>query len=586
MARERQRTPQAPKGFVASAASLPSTNKKDLGREQQWQKQAWDFYNTIPELRYTSNWIGNVMGRANWGVGVRNGDQIDPIDSGPAQEAIDQLYGGAQGQEQMTQLLGTDLTVGGEGYLLARGDEWHVLTTGKVQQRKADNKITADWGEGSVELAPKDLIVRIWTPHPTDAKIADAPTRSNLRTLAQIMGYDDHISAQLQSRLAGAGVWMVPSEIEFAADPEADPSANQADSLMQKLYEAMEAAKVDRSSPSAFVPIVVTMPGEMIQWAKDGHMTFWSDLDDAVIEMRDAAIRRFGIGMDVPPEVLLGNSDSNHWNAWLSEESAIKAHLEPRLAVIAHGLTTQYLRPSLKGTSLEKTAADYFVIADTTAIRTRPNRTSEAMELRDKGLLKGSVTLKEAGFNADDQMDATERMQWLLERVSLGAVTPEITSEALRLLGVPIIATGTESQDQPTHTKRESVPPPDPHALPDREERETRRRQDDEREMAAACEVLVYRALERAGNRLKNTHNGETQKMAADTLYLTYGGDHDHLLDGAWDCAPKVLEGYDTDVAEVIDTLDFYVRGLLSQKKQHSRKTMVRLLQSAAVEVV
>jgi hypothetical protein len=589
VARERKRLPQAPTGFVASAARLPNASRKEIGSEQAWQKTAWEFYNTVPELRYVANWIGNVMSRAEWHAAKRVGDNLEVVTEGPAFDAMEALYGGRQGQQEMTQLLGTDMTIGGEGYLTARRDEWAVLATGKVTTKRggrADTgkaKLSADWGEGPEDVKPSDLIIRVWSPHPMDAKIADAPTRSNLRTMAQIVAYDDHIAAQLTSRLAGAGVWMVPSEIDFAPDPEADPEATQADGLMMKLHEAMEAAKEDRTSPAAFVPIVVTIPGELIQYAK--HQTFWSDLDDAVIEMRDAAIRRFGIGMDVPPEVLLGNAESNHWNAWLSEESAIKAHLEPRLSVIGAALSAQYLRPSLIGTPLEKEAEDYYVIADTAPIRTRPNRATEAMQLRDKGLLKADVVLAETGFHPNDAMEDAERVRWLMERVALGAVTPEITAEALRFLGAPIVASGTTPQNQPDQTREDTVVPDDERQTPDQAEREARNKADEERALAAAAEVLVFRALERAGNKLKNSHNGDSTKMAADAVYMTYTGEHDHLLEGAWDCAPKVLEQYSVDVDEVVDTLDFYVRGLLSQKKQHNRKTMVRLLRSAEIEV-
>ncbi len=529
MARERRRQPTPPQGFIASAVRLPSSNNNDIGKPQAWQKQAWEFYNAIPELRYVSNWIGNVMARAEWHVAKRRGTQLDILTSGPAHESLLALYGGRQGQQQMTQLLGTDLTVGGEGFIVAHDDDWDVLTTGKVTRKsKTDKTMMIDFGEGAVPAKRNDLIIRVWTPHPTDAKTSDAPTRSNLRTMSQIAAYDDHIGAQLTSRLAGAGILLMPSEIEFAADDDADPEATQADALMSKLHEAMMAAKEDRNSPAAFVPIVVTVPGELIQYAK--HMTFWSDLDKAVIDMRDAAIRRFGIGMDVPPEVLLGNAESNHWNAWLSEESAIKAHLEPRLSVIAHALTTQYLRPSLVGTDLESQADDYFVVADTAPIRTRPNRAQEALELRDKGLLAGNVVLTETGFHPNDAMGEEERVRWLMERVALGAVPPEITAEALRFLGAPIVATGNEPQDQPTTQKVDTVVEEDERVPPDQAEREAVARQEQERALAAASEVLVFRALERAGNKLKNAHKLNGAAPEVDSIYLSHSGDHNDLL--------------------------------------------------------
>jgi hypothetical protein len=500
---------------------------------------------------------------------------------------MDALYGGPQGQSQMLQLLGVDTTVSGEGYIAARNeDEWDVLATGKVTQAKNSGVSTANFGDGDPRYIMKkeDLLIRVWTPHPTNPAEADAPTRSNLRTLSQIVGYDDHISAQLTSRLAGAGILFMPSDIQFAAANESDPEATQADVFMSTLHEAMEAAKTDRTSPAAFVPIVVTMPGEFVD--KVQHMQFWSELDRSVIDMRQSAIQRFAIGMDVPPEVLMGNSDSTHWNAWLSEESAIKAHLEPLLGVIAHALTVGYLRPALKGVVADDELDDFYVIADTTNIRVRPNKSAESLELHDRGLIKQSAVLRETGFKPEDIMDGDEYRNWLLQRIATGAVTPELTAEALRILGADIdtAVVMPESMQQPPDSNRTDTEIGVVRQLPD--ENESRDRANEP--LVAACSVLVYRALERAGNRLRNAHPmSDTQAMAAHTVYTVLASaDVGKLLAGAWDCAPEALAAYTDDVAPVVDVLDFYVRGLLSSKRPHNPNTLARLLEASHLEAV
>lgn len=575
MARTRTAQPKPPNGFIASAVRLPAASSADAGKQQGWQGAAWKYFDSVGELRYLSNWIGNVLSRASLHAAKRTGNELSPLDAGPAREAMDALYGGHQQQSEMLHLLGVGTTVSGEGYITARTvdgqDSWDVLSTGNVTQSKG-GKINLNFGdgEGRYEKKNDDLVIRVWTPHPTNPRQADAPTRSNLQTLGQIVGYDDHISAQLTSRLAGAGLLMMPSEIEFAAPPESDPEASQADSLMQSMYEAMNAAMQDRNSPSAFVPIVVTAPGEHIDAVK--HLTFWSDLDNAVIEMRQSAIQRFAIGMDVPPEVLMGNGDANHWNAWLSEESAIKAHLEPRLAVVASALTTQYLRPALTGVVSEEELTDYFVIADTSEIRIRPNRSDTAIELWDRGLANSASVRREAGFKPEDAPSNDEYVTWLLQRISLGAVTPELTVEALRILGANIdtsLTIGDTTQNQPTHTKSDTEVDP-VRALPEPDP------------LSAACEVMVFRALERAGNKLRNKHpRTDTSAMPADEVYMRLSSDVDDLMAGAWDCAPKVLDGLVTDHKEIVGMLDFYVRGLLSQKRAHSRTTMEHLIAAA-----
>lgn len=580
MARQRTRQPEAPNGFVSSAVRLPSDNTNRAGKAQGWQNQAWAHYDSVGELRYIANWIGNVMSRATLHAAQRVGNELIPIHDGPAKEAMDALYGGPQNQAQMIQLLGVDLTVGGEGYITARGeDQWDVLATGQITQTRQGG-LKGDFGDGDkgVSLGADDLVVRVWTPHPTNPTQADAPTRSNLKTLSQIVGYDDHISAQLTSRLAGAGILFMPSEIQFAAANESDPEATQADTFMQTLGEAMMTPITDRNSPAAFVPVIVTAPGDELE--KVQHLKLWSDLDDAVTSMRQSAIMRFAIGMDVPPEVLVGNAGSNHWNAWLSEESAIKAHLEPRLGVINAALTNAYLRPALQGLVPESELADYHVIADTSNIRARPNRSSEAIELKDRGLISNDAVRRETGFRPEDRMTDEEYERWLLERVALGAVTPELTVEALRLLGAGVTAVGPTPQNQPSVTKTDTEidntgqrgGPPEP---------------EDSESLQAACNILVFRALELAGNRLKNKHpRTDVTAMPKHNIYMTLTGDEDELLAGAWDCAGEALDPYVAEKNEVIGLLDFYVRGLLSQKRAHNPATLSKLLSASHIEAI
>lgn len=577
MARQRTRQPEPPNGFVASAVSLPADTSAEAGRRERWQTQAWDLYDSVGELRYLANWIGNVMSRATLHAAKREGNALVPVTSGPAREAMDALYGGPQNQPEMIKLLGIDMTVGGEGYPLSHEGKWAVVATGNVTQTGTGDKrrLHVDLGgeKNRVELNPNagDFVMRVWTPHPQDATKADAPTRSNLRVLKQILGYDNHISAQLESRLAGNGILFLPSEINFGADPEADADAPQASSFMQTLAATMTKAKDTAGHPASLVPIVVMAPGDELE--KVQHLKLWSDLDDSVIEMRAAAIRRFAIGMDVPPETLMGNAEQNHWNAWLSEESAIKAHLEPRLAVINAATTTHYLRPAIQGQTGIGNVDDYYVIADTSEIRTRPNRSTEALEMHDRGILSVAALLRETGFKSEDESDDAEKIQWLLKRIAHGAVSPELSAAALRELGAPITVVDAVPQEQPTHTKSDLEVNDDGQVggIPKIE---------DAVGLQAAAEVLVFRALERAGNRLKNKHPmTDVSAMAAHKIYMTLNGDEGELLTGAWDCAGEVLAPHTSNVEEVVGVLDFYARGLLSQKRAHNPKTLSLLLE-------
>jgi len=553
------------------------------GRTEGWQTDAWHYWETVGELRYVSTWLGNVMSRARLTAAHREGRMLVPVAKGPAADAMDALYGGPQGQSEMLQQLGVHMTVAGEGYVVnrAQGEQWNTLATGKVSQLPG-KKLRADFGteKGFVDLTGQDLVIRIWTPHPRDPSRADSPVRANLTTLGQIVSYDAHIAAQIRSRLAGAGILFMSNEVSFPVPEGMDPAASQAQIFMSLMGEAMMTPIGDPGDPSAIVPIVAMVPTESL--GKNEHLKFWTELDAAVIEMRDAAIKRLALGLDVPPEVLLGMADANHWNAWLSEESAVKAHLEPRLAVIAYALSTAYLRPSLEG--LVPDPDEYFVIADTSSIRLRPNRSNEAIELFNLGELSGTALRRETGFQPEDAPEAEEFIKWLLRKVATGSTSPEQTQAALDLLGahLPVVAPSAEINKPPPDDLRfDTEPQLETRTPPSIEETRHRRELEQKSGLAAACDVLVFRALERAGNRLKNQHpRTDSAALTAATVYRTLTGDPDKLLEGAWDCAPEVLTEHTDDLAHVVSTLDFYVRGLLSSKRPHSPTVLAALLDS------
>ena len=586
MARTRIRPTPVPENnsLIASAIRMPPMNRNAVGKSQAWQAEAWQFYDRVAELRFVANWVGNVMSRAKLVVAKRVDDTLIVQNGGEAVEALAAYHGGLQGQQQMLQQAGVHLTVAGEFYDVMVKEAWAVLANDKVTGNAG--ALTADFGDGArTPIRPqRDMAIRVWTPHPKEPLRADSPTQSNRGTLAEIATLSDHIAAQLESRLAGAGILWVPSEITFPTPKEADPSASVADQFMAVLGEAMMTPIKDRASASAVVPIVVTAPGEYLEKAR--HMTFWSELDAETINMRDNAVKRLAIGLDTPPEVLLGMGEStSHWSAWLVDEAAIKSHLEPRLQVICHALTEAFLRPALTGSA---DAEDYYVLADTSDIRLRPNRSREAVELYDRGELNGTGLRRETGFQPTDMPNGDEQRQWLLRKIAVGSTSPEQTQAALRLLGADLGPMPIEGEAQPTippvlQPQRSLKGHPE-NRVPDinrsTKDRETREG------VIAAADVLVYRALERVGNRLCN---GAMKAQLADTpahwRYMYVDAVPENAVDGAWVFASEVLEanGNLVETARICASLDGYVRFIIGDKRKHHRDLLEAALIAAGI---
>jgi hypothetical protein len=544
---------------------------------QGWQAEAWRFYDIIGEFRYAASWVGNLISKASL-FPTKNGEiTTDTL----AVQAIKELYGGPEGQAEMLRKLGVHLTVAGEGYVVAFDDtssaDWEVFDASAIQRAGAGVRIG---GSDYDDI----LVVRIWRPHPRDVKAADAPSRAVLPVLSELETLTKRVAAQSDSRLTGNGILFIPSEITFPGAPTTlnvgdPPNAyssiqQNADSVAQLLMRVAEKAIEDPTSAAAMLPLIFQAPGEYID--KVNHVTFSSEFDEQLPELRAEAIKRVALGMDMPPEVLLGTADMNHWNAWQLEEAAIKAHTEPFLQMIVDALSEGYLRPWLEANDVDdEEAALYGIGADTAKLRLRPNRSKEAIELYDRAELSGEALLRENGFDPADKMADKERIQWFLRKVASGSTTPELVDAALKAIGAqleaaPSPAPTTEERPTPSLEEHPLTGPPQVPAQSDGVSASA----------VAAAEILVYRALERAGNRLKNKLGRARPDCPAADMYLYVPrrspAEVEELLEDAWSCVDRFDVGIPTTL--LASELNTYTAMLIADRRAHDRTLLADYL--------
>jgi hypothetical protein len=572
----------APKSLVASAKRLnASKDPAKMARSGSgWQDAAWHFYNTVGEYAYAVNWVGNLLSRAKLYATVDDGDgprRLPPDHQ--ASRLVDALFYDEQGRSTALQQIGVHYTVAGEAYIVGYEDDegieqWEILApsriSGTVEKWKIDGR----------EFAKDDVVVmRIWRPHPVERGLATSPSRAALPILSEIERLTMHVAAQVDSRLASAGILFLPNQMAFAVKTEDGGTiTGSADTFVDVLQDVMGRAINNREDASALVPIVVTADGEIID--NVSHMQFWSELDNHAIELRTEAIRRLALSMDMPPEILTGQGDTNHWSSWSIDESSIKSHTEPLLNRIADDLATGYLRPMLIDGGGEdneipmapEQARTYGIGVDTAEMRLRPNRSAEALELWDRGVLKAETLAIETGFKPDDIQGAAEHRRWFLDKVASGQTTPEIVEAALRALGVNLEVRVDPNPPDDRPESQEARPTP---SLEDHPRRDI----PDENEIAmlAACEVLVFRALERAGNRLKNKTQRKIPGVAASETYMFHKvdtGTLDFVLEDAWSAVDRFANRWGVNGERLTDCLDAYTRAILVEQKPHDPAMM------------
>lgn len=484
---------------ASAAASSPAPGSRS------WQAEAWAAYDEVGEERFLASTLAGRLSQARLYVqhkpatGPHSSLRDDPTDvtdtaSGPtarlAEAVLAALGASQQDLGQMLQRLATNLFVAGEGWLVGVPRHvidaaapsaapavtapspdpaltdlvWRVLAVTEVSSVGRDGRTVrlnlGTDGSAPVEVSSDEVyMVRVWRPHPARYWEADSPTRACLPILRELIGLTRHISAQIDSRLAGAGILVVPSSASAAlASDAADSSAYGApDPFVAALMDSMLRPIEDRDDASAVVPLVVTVPDEAAD--KMSHLTFSTALDSGARDLRDEAIRRLALAQDAPPELLLGSGAMNHWGAWLTREDTVTTHIEPVLALICDALTSQYLRPVLLSAGLSEDEVRTLSVGyDVSALVARPNRSEEALNLHRAGAVSDEALREASGFDDSDAKPLDERalMQALamvskrpdlMGTIGIGPLTQEILkaykgdysapSPALRELALP-----------------------------------------------------------------------------------------------------------------------------------------------------
>lgn len=586
--RERQVRTQS---LVASARNVSFRKSKDKARDsrirsgEQWHHDAWDFYDIVPEYHQGCAITGALLSRAKLIVNERQTDGTwAPTQNAFALEALRQLAGGEEGQVEMLRNLGIHFSVVGGAHLVGPQKEKDLLDPTKwlVVASTEITKSADTWRVNGKEMADV-WAIELWKPHPRDHRKYDAPTRAILPILSELVQLTKRQAAQIDSRLTGNGLVLFASEVDFPSTPvrrnPGDPSAirdsvapGNLNGLVDTLVETGSDAMQDQSSPAAQLPVFGTVPGEFL--GKSEHIKFWSELDAAMPAMRLEQIRRIALGMDMPPEVLLGNAGSNHWNAWLSDENSVKIHAEPLLRIITSSLTVGYLHTVLEG--VVEDVSNFAIGADTSQMRMRPNRSKEAMEALKLGELSPSAMRRENGFDEADAPTEEERRQMLLWRVANGSTTPELVDAALKEAGVDL---GVSVTDLRAPAQARPLPSTVDHPV-----REIPQRTEDQRAAAStalvyAAEQMVDRALQRAGNKMKSKYGMRSTATPANRLYMhadVAAADLDTLLDDAWGCTQTTADLIEPQ--RLARALDIYTRSVITARREPTRGSLAAAL--------
>lgn len=573
--------------------------------DEAWQKEGWDFYDTNSQLHNAVDYIGSACSLVRIYVahvdenGVRQGEVTDD----PEVAALaDTLFGGPAGKAEVLRALGESLTVAGETYLVGRSrapafhDQW--LTVAPSELRRTGRTIRIMIGHAVWEdLDPqRDIVVRVWTPHPRRHLVADSPVRALLGTLHEMRNLTLFRRSQMNSRLANAVLMPFPATL---AQPKGDGEPTLVDDIYQQLFEVSTSNLEGRGTAAQIAPIFVPMDLPELEAMKGIEpIKFESVLSDVANDLEKALVEKLAVGINVPLEIQIGGQEMNHWGVWFAGEEFIVKSVMPMMGRIVDAITTAFLYPALKALGRDPKRFTYWY--DTAPLASSANKLIDTLNLYKEHIVDAATVRAAAAYNESNAPSIEEDTKRFIQELMLRDPTLFNVPQVREAIGIEIDTAVPELTTPPPPPPRPALEPtpPRPGQKPNTMPTATENRPEQDLVAAmvtrpsatvVAANVMVWRALELAGKRmLTPTHRSmfpDTDVTKFHTLVKVANEEHaDKLLSGAWDRADQHLAYTGADTKKVVTLLDTYVKGLLVRSIEHNPSLLAAMLQEAGCD--
>jgi hypothetical protein len=470
----------SPRPLTAAAAQIKIGDKGEAelfkSRRQSasssWQTEAWEYYDSIGEVKYAFNLVASVVSRirlyvavvddpAEAPVSVDKSSTIDPQLAAASKRALARLDSAYGGQSGLLKDCALNLQVTGECYLVqvperigsGLPESWDIRSVDELQVDSRGNYViqprrevgggvpsAMSSGKGAIKLPNDAFIGRVWKAHPRYSQESDSSLRGLLDLCAELLLLNRTFRATARSRL-NAGALYLPDGLSVAASPDPDYPYDEngnyneqynpeeaADDFEDQLIDAMTTPIKDEDSASAVVPLIIRGPAELGDKIK--QFKFERSFDPALAERSDRVLERILQGLDVPKDVVTGLANVKYSNALQIDEALYKAHIEPMMLLICDSLTVVYLRPYLIANGYSESEANRITVwYDPSAVSTRNDRAADADSGYDRMAVSSDTWRRAHGFSDQDAPTPNElALRMMTEK---GAMTPELTEAML-----------------------------------------------------------------------------------------------------------------------------------------------------------
>jgi hypothetical protein len=385
------REQRKPRIVIASAAKVdPSSSDYRQRRNLTWQQQAFVFVKLIPELNYASRFYAKMLSRLRIFPALRKvGDEVEPIKTGPPVDLLNRIQDPGGGRSQMLFAYGRLMFIAGDGFLFGRelntaNEHWSFINRNEVIVQ--DGEII--WrrylsGMDPIVYGPDQAVLyRMWTPDPERSGESESPMRAALQISEELDLLTKAVRATAVSRMLN-GMLKVPAELSFGSDVPGLDDDPEEDQFLADIIDHITGVIENAGTAEAASPFVASGANEFLQ-----NLT-WVSVHDRQTDymerdLRKEAIDRLAMGLDLPPEVLKGFAQANHWGTRQIQIDTWRSHGAILAQQFCADLCEAYLRPALRDENFEQ--ADEVVISfdDSNVIITH-DRSDDADKAFDRG---------------------------------------------------------------------------------------------------------------------------------------------------------------------------------------------------------
>jgi hypothetical protein len=490
-------------GLVASASSITPSKESQMKarRQMTWQRQSFVYVKLIPELNYASRFYSKMLSKLKIFPAFRGmDDELTPIKDGPPVELLDRIQDPGGGRSQILASYGRLMFIIGEGYLFGRDLGGDVERWAFVNPRELDfngDKIIhrpTEKAEPIEYSGSQAEAYRMWTPDPEYSGEAESPMRAVLEIAEELDLLTKSVKSTAVARLLN-GMYKVPSELSFGPDTPGKGDDPEENAFLAMLFEHMLGVVENAGSAEAAVGLLVEGAYEFLDRLE------WAQLHDPQNDfleqgLRKEAIDRAAMGLDLPPEILKGMAEANHWGARQILHDTWRSHGSVVAEQCCDDFADAYLRPALRAEKFERWK-EVVIGYDDSNVVVPPDRTDDADKAFDRGTLDRPGYRKMKGIPESMAADEEE------ERVNLAIKLRE-----------PRLLKGTRFEiEEPAPVPGQPGPDPSNNGNPPAEETPpepgpggTSRQETRASAIQGAAWTALYRCRELAGSRICTQH--------------------------------------------------------------------------------